>query len=291
MSADAPPIIAIGGLGGSGTRVFAEALRSSGIRIGEDLNGSLDNLWFTVLFKRRAWTRRKPTDAEVARAIRLFHQAMTIGLADAISGADIDLVRALERDLLPGGTWNSGARQRQVENLLQSAPPAAEQAGRWGWKEPNTHVFLPQLDRLLPNFRYVHVIRDGLDMAFSGNTSQTQNWAHLFGLPEEEGMPTPVGQLRYWLAANRAATSYGHRHMPGRFMVIRYEQFCARPSAYWPAICALAGGDPATPIPSGLIRPSTIGRSRDHDLSVLPQPLLDDLRAFEIDLENVADPS
>ena len=45
------PVI-IGGIGGSGTRVVAEILMRIGIYLGHTLNASLDNLWFTALFKR-----------------------------------------------------------------------------------------------------------------------------------------------------------------------------------------------------------------------------------------------
>lgn len=50
FTVDAPT--AIGGLGGSGTRVFAALLQEAGIYIGDCLNEPLDNLWFTVLIKR-----------------------------------------------------------------------------------------------------------------------------------------------------------------------------------------------------------------------------------------------
>src|SRR5664279_1349779 len=44
----------IGGVGGSGTRVGAALLQMLGYYIGDDLNGPLDNLWFTLLFKHRS---------------------------------------------------------------------------------------------------------------------------------------------------------------------------------------------------------------------------------------------
>ena len=47
--------VAIGGVGGSGTRVVAEVLKCLGFYLGSLLNSSLDNLWFTLLFKRPDW--------------------------------------------------------------------------------------------------------------------------------------------------------------------------------------------------------------------------------------------
>ena len=53
---DAAPVV-VGGIGGSGTRVFAQLLRDLGFDMGSDLNESLDDLGFTALFKRN-WHRQ-----------------------------------------------------------------------------------------------------------------------------------------------------------------------------------------------------------------------------------------
>ncbi len=44
--------VAIGGVGGSGTRVVAQLLMKLGFYIGSDLNKANDNLWFVLLFNR-----------------------------------------------------------------------------------------------------------------------------------------------------------------------------------------------------------------------------------------------
>ena len=45
------PPVAIGGVGGSGTRLIANCLEELNYYIGSDLNKAKDNLWFTLLFK------------------------------------------------------------------------------------------------------------------------------------------------------------------------------------------------------------------------------------------------
>src|SRR5690625_2359751 len=45
--------VAIGALGGSGTRMIAQFLCDAGYYLGDDLNRANDNLWFTLLFRRR----------------------------------------------------------------------------------------------------------------------------------------------------------------------------------------------------------------------------------------------
>lgn len=289
MTARPERITAIGGLGGSGTRVFAAMLRHAGVHIGGDMNGPLDNLWFTVLFKRPAWTRSQPANSQVVTAVRLFRQAMTMGLSGVLSAADQALIEGLKQELLPQGTWNSGAQGPQAMRLMQSGPSRVATGGPWGWKEPNTHVFLPYLNRLLPDFRYIHIVRDGLDMAFSDNTWQARHWEHMFGITPDVAMPMELRQLRYWLAANQTAVAYGRAQMPGRFMVIRYEDFCADPAPYWHQIRRLAGGAEDTELPQDLVQPTTIGRANTRDLSIFPVDLLERVDAFQLGLEKSRD--
>lgn len=67
--------IAVGGVGGSGTRVVAQILSTAGIYMGDDLNIAHDNLWFTLLFKRQDIL--KATDEEFRNCVSIFVRAMT----------------------------------------------------------------------------------------------------------------------------------------------------------------------------------------------------------------------
>lgn len=278
------PPTAIGGLGGSGTRVFATMLAHAGHHIGDTLNTPLDNLWFTVLFKQAAWTRSPPDPDAIATATRLFVQAMTTGLLGQISDRDRALILRLRAELPPDGPWRPGAQAAHADALLASTGAAAPRP--WGWKEPNTHVFLPHLDRLIPGFRYIHVVRDPLDMAFSSNKWQTRHWGHLYGVADDPDTPLPLRQLRYWVAANRAALDYGRTHMPGRFLAVSYDAFCAEPPLHWARIRPLTNAPADLELPHDLVHPTTIGRSRAHDLSIFPTDLLEAARALQSDVEN-----
>lgn len=283
---DLPPPTAIGGLGGSGTRVFAAMLRHAGRHIGDTLNDPLDNLWFTVLFKQAAWTRSRPDPDAIATAIRLFVQAMTTGLHGQIDDRDRALILRLRAELPPGGPWRVGAQAAHADALLASVCAAAPRP--WGWKEPNTHVFLPHLDRGIPGLRYVHVVRDGLDMAFSNNTWQARHWGHLYGLPDSPETPLPVRQLRFWAVANRATLDYGASHMPGRFLVMRYEDVCARPEHNWQRLSRFLDLPTDLALPTDLLRPTTIGRSADHDLTLFPPDLRALAKAVQSDVARLA---
>ena len=51
-----------------------------------------------------------------------------------------------------------------------------EQTLGWGWKIPGNFYILKQLAERYPNLKYIHSLRNGLDMAFSKNQNQLNNW-------------------------------------------------------------------------------------------------------------------
>ncbi|MEZ5283921.1 MAG: hypothetical protein R2712_03745 [Vicinamibacterales bacterium] len=58
-----------------------------------------------------------------------------------------------------------------------------------GLKEPNTHVFLDRLAVVYPDMKCVHVVRNGLDMAFSASQNQLRLWGPRFLGPGLESSP------------------------------------------------------------------------------------------------------
>lgn len=284
--------VAIGGLGGSGTRVFAALLQHAGFRIGEDLNVALDNLWFTALFKRPEWARDKTPfqPSDIKQSIQLFIQAMTRGLAGNLSPEDAELLARIRKELPPVGAWGVGAEVQNVDNMLAARNSAKTAKQAWGWKEPNTHIFLPHLHQNIANFRYLHIVRNGLDMAFSKNTWQARQWSHLFGLNQAENTPLPLHQLRYWTIANQAAINYGRHMMGNQFLVVDYEDFCARPLPHWERIRAFLGLPETLDFPNDLLRPTTIGRGAKHNISAFPEADLIRAQDLQTLVESIGQP-
>lgn len=283
--------ISIGGLGGSGTRLFAALLQHVGINIGSRLNAPLDNLWFTVLFKRAAWARganpELPDPSDIKKSISLFSRAMTSGLTGQLERSELSLMESLRADLSPLGDWRCGANGDDVDDLMASVQ-APDQP--WGWKEPNTHIFLRQLDEHIPGFRYIHVVRDPMDMAFSKNTWQARHWSHLYGLRFDLDIPVSLRQLRYWTSANRAAIEYGLRHMPNRMLVVDYDDFCLRPQLHWQRMSYFLNPDEDLPFPEESVRPSSIGRANDYDHSVFNKQDMEAARAVHSHVAEVGQP-
>lgn len=211
--------VAIGGVGGSGTRLVAELLAKLGIDFGDDLNGSRDTLWFTLLFKRLEILRVDE------REFDLLVRALVAGLrgGDPLPPAMARLLAGLAQSDRP--QHPSPWLQARVATLLDAAA-RPEHHGRWGWKEPNTHVVIERLWQRLPDLRYVHVVRHGLDMAYSSNQNQLQLWGR--DALGEDGPSTPSRALAYWCHVHRRIQEL-HLGNRQRMYLLDYGAFCARP--------------------------------------------------------------
>jgi hypothetical protein len=99
----------------------------------------------------------------------------------------------------------------------------------WGWKEPNTSVFLPQIVRRFPEMKYIHVIRHGLDMAYPANANQTKNWSHLFDIKFEKILD-PNSCLEFWVRSNERSISYAETMLKSNFALVRFEELVLKPT-------------------------------------------------------------
>ncbi|MGB1006796.1 MAG: sulfotransferase, partial [Thalassobaculaceae bacterium] len=80
---------------------------------------------------------------------------------------------------------------------------------------------------VFPRFHFIHVIRDGRDMATAGNQLQRDKHASaLFGA--DDGDPR-VTAARLWAKANGEASDWAARWMPGRYHPVIFENLCQAP--------------------------------------------------------------
>ena len=266
--------VAIGGVGGSGTRLIAEIMQELGFYIGEALNPQNDNLFFTLLLKRPDWFQQFPQDNAVLTAVNLFTRAMTSGLAANMSQSEQDTIWEIVREL-ENANVRTGAKRIHATQLIETLAPDFTNKIGWGWKEPNTHIFLPQLIAGIDSLKYIHVIRNGLDMAFSNNQAQAMNWGqHICGHDFPTNPSTAFHCLEYWIAANRRAIKIGTEQLGKNFLLINYDDFCANPNQGLAQMAAFLDA-PLSPQKAetltALFAPSSIGRYRNADLGVFSQ--------------------
>lgn len=291
-----PPIM-VGGVGGSGTRVVAEILLDLDIYLGSDFNGwPLDNLWFTFLLKRPSWYRKVCHDkAAPAQPLRILETVMR---GDPIRSpndlafifrAALEHSFALKNPPAANGVWPL----IRAWKMLVTRPKPPERCRAWGWKEPNTHFYLEYLAEFFPQAKYVHTIRHGLDMAFSGNQQQLEHWGWLFGL----GLPQskeqlPAASLEFWVRANRRVREIGNALGPQRFLLLNFDQLCTDPETGVRQLLNFLGINVNPQKLDRLVRipviPKSAGRYRHHDLSGFRADMVDAVRGFGFEVASEA---
>jgi sulfotransferase family protein len=240
--------VAIGGVGGSGTRLVADMVLELGFYLGADLNFERDNLWFTLLFKRPEWYAKEHAgDASgIHVALRLFERVMIGGRRPSMAELRLLLcaaTRVAVRGRPPTGRGRGiGWPWGRVRSMLRAGPADLDGHRGWGWKEPNTHIFLPQLADHFDDLTYVHVIRHGVDMAYGRNQFQLHNWGSLFGVePPASPELVPRASLRYWARSNLRAVELGERLLGPRFLLLNYDALCRDPETGVDALLAFLG--------------------------------------------------
>ena len=218
----ATPPLAIGGVGGSGTRLITEILQDLDFFMGSDLNGPRDNIAFSFLLKRAELWPLADHEEEVEEALDIFFNAMYFH--QPLSHRQSEFITKLGSIGRP--PHNTQWPRDRADKLLADSDGESIRE-HWGWKEPNTHIFLPLLVNHVPDIKYIHVVRHGLDMAFSDNQSQAQLWGQaLTGRQLDATNPTDA--FTYWCASHERVISIGKKMGP-RFFLLNYDNFCQQP--------------------------------------------------------------
>lgn len=223
--------VAIGGVGGSGTRVLAQLLHDSGFYMGGHLNEAYDNLWFTLLLKRPKWLEHAG-DKNIRRAIQIFDEAMNGKLKPTFQ-QQIFMLNAvteyIRRHYIRRDDWRS-LPISIFKSLKKSKNTSLEKYSQWGWKEPNTHLFLKQLVQYYPDLKYIHCIRHGLDMAYSANQIQLRNFGKRYGVEyPSDRSKLPQASLEFWIRSNRKTIDTAESLLGKNFKIVNFEALCAHP--------------------------------------------------------------
>ncbi len=226
--------IVIGGVGGSGTRIVAELLLNLRFYLGNDLNEANDNLLYTLLLKRPRWfyryrnnTRQLAIGFNLLKKVLCSNQRFSIQEWLFLQQALISMSMYGHNQQGDGkGTWSLMRLQKIFHQQIST-----DFIG-WGWKEPNSHLLLKPLANFFCGLKYIHVIRHGLDMAYSQNQQQFYNWAALYGVNiPASASEIPLAAFRYWLAANEQAVRVGEQLGEQRFLLVNFDQLCMTPQS------------------------------------------------------------
>ncbi|MFC4075843.1 sulfotransferase [Salinithrix halophila] len=239
-----PGPVAIGGVGGSGTRVVAELLKQLGFYMGSE-SVEKDNI---------SLNRKK----------KLF----------------IRLPRSRHRHILK--EFEKGMVHRYNVDYTPYIG--------WGFKAPWIHLYLKSMNKHFRSLKYIHVIRNGLDMAFSENKRQLHLWASRFNIeiPKDDKY-LPVAQLNYWIKVNRRSIRLGNKLLGNRFFVLNYDQLCLNPKMEIQKLIRFLELDVNETDIDSLSRivrkPESFERYKKHDLSIFNEEHVQDVRSFGFTIE------
>ena len=181
--------VVIGGVGGSGTRIVARIVRRAGYFLGTNVTGAEDAIEFWEFYDR--WINRYLLSKEVSLSIE-------------------------ERNLMDKDWDERVARHRLV---------IPEPESLWGWKNPRSIFLLPYLHEKYSGMKFIHVVRDGRDMAFSP-TAQDQFRMHGAALLRENKGALPIKTAAFWSRINLAAAQYAEDNLRDKYLLVKFEALC-----------------------------------------------------------------
>ena len=276
--------IVIGGVGGSGTRLIAMILASLGLDIGNDLNESFDNLTYTLFFKRRDILN--VSDEEFQKILLLFeksflsknytddemkyiydmtnkykYHSMKNYFIERVNNITLEDKPKMVTDLIE--TYN-----KKIENIKNT--DTILHLNGYGFKEPNSHIILERLLQNYPDMKYIHVMRNGLDMAFSENQNQVKLWGYMY-LSKSDFSNIHYASLKYWCIVHKKILEIGNKMGSDKFLLINFDKMCLKPNKWLKKICKFLNVDVRCSIglkylvdpPSG-----SIGKFKKYDISI-----------------------
>lgn len=283
------PII-IGGLGGSGTRVIAEICQHIGVFLGYNLTDAIDNLWYTALFKRKNLFEVEKNERanQIRKGLDILTSAM---IRDQLNTDDlhrllIDYTEYLKLDAYFSNEFEYYFRSisRFIQNVLSVKKIDLTPFYGWGWKEPNSHILLNHLAGYYNKLRYIHVIRHGLDMAFSKNQTQAKFWGSMYGISYSGQPIDPIASFRYWVEANKKAKRVGDTLLKDRFLLLKLEDLCIAPKIEINRLINFLDFSVSEEKLASALKiprlPKTVGRYKDHDTSWLANDHVESLTFF-----------
>jgi len=221
--------VLVGAVGGSGTRVVTRILSSAGFFIGAERNYAEDSEPLMRFYN--VWLRRYlECDGALPRS--------------ATGAAAADFHEAID------------------EHRRGIAGPDEP----WAVKVPRSLLMLPYWQEAFPEARFIHVVRSGLDMAYSSDENQVRMFGDILLLHNEQTLERPQRAMAYWRTVNLLAAQVGLSSFGSRYFLLRFEDLCQRPQETVSALAAFLGTSlDAEQAGREVVPPASIGRWRKHD--------------------------
>ena len=241
------PII-VGGVGGSGTRTIAEILKQSGVFMGSALNNANDNMTLAPKFP----IMRDLIQCRNVKENQVLRKLVTLFFLESVY-----------KKLIIHKTLSQFEKRMFLDYIKNN-----DKYIGWGWKVPGNFIVLKYIVNYFHNTKYIHIIRNGLDMAFSSNQNQLHNWGDYYNV-NKVNQSLPQISLDFWYRANKKAIEESQNLLKNNFLLIRFEELCYKPKENISKILDFARiKEYELDNLIELVKiPETIGRYKKNDLS------------------------
>jgi len=226
MSVRADPLV-IGAVGGSGTRVFSRIARHAGVFMGEHVDAQEDSV-----------------------PLSRFYGEFASEYLAADGRLDPPRTDELSRRLHEGVG-------EHLDGLVAPDQP-------WGVKNPRSLLMLPFWHQRFRHMRFLHVVRSGLDMAYSATDNQIRRHGEAL-LGAGMSLPAPERAMLWWSRVNILAADYGEAELGPAYLRVRLEDLCQRPQETVGSLFAFIGSRRGTEEAVGEVAtPASLGRWRER---------------------------
>jgi len=192
-------------------------------------NKKLFKKYLSILRKTFCETKEQLTKDEIDIIEELSH-IKNQGVSYKWLEEQCDIIQTMVKD----GPLKEGIETiEDIRSYYQLEQPLE---GKWGWKAPNSHVIMKELMEEYPTMKYIMVVRNGLDMAYSENQGQLELWGPVLFEKKElkKGWKTsPRLSLKYWCMVHKRILEDSKGK---NFLWLDYDQLCMNPDQYLPQL-------------------------------------------------------
>jgi len=175
----------IGGTGGSGTRLVSLFCSKLGYNIGSYVNKSLDAMHLESFY--RQYTRKYLEET-------------------------VDKEKMKERLI-------------KCINLHIGDVHSSERRPLCSIKNTRSLLLLPFIHSVYPDMKFVHIVRSGISMAFSGHRRHVRSYGDIFthDTDIDGSFWSPELAIKVWSDTNLAAFDYGTKYLKNNYFLVKFE--------------------------------------------------------------------
>ena len=171
----------------------------------------------------------------------------------------LDAVELREKVLRECNTAGDFAR------IIMDAVAQMQNVSRWALYEPDNVLYIPEIKRELPGALFVHMVRDGRDIALS--LTKMRGFQPLLW---DRGTRALEATAMYWEWTVRKGQHYG-RMFPADYIEVHYEQLVIQPQVVLQQLSEFLDHD----LDYQRIQSSSLGRLRESNSSFLGEQAAD----------------